>query len=190
MAKTNLCERKILNTDFWKNTAVGCNLKRYYNFFKKKWIKTSFCNVMQKIFARGSTTICRLIQRKFNQNIMLSNGSGAKSKTDHEKVAAWLLKSHPEWYRSSNHRCSMKKAVLRNFAKFTGKHLCQSLFLKKVAILRPATFLKRDPGTGVFLWILRNFLEHLFHRTPLDDCFWCTKKLILFLVILIPTQTN
>ena len=92
---------------------------------------------MHKIFARGSTTLCRLIQRKFNQNIMLSNGSGAKSKTDHEKVAVWLLKSHPEWYRSSNHRCSMKKVVLRNFAKFTGKHLCQSLFLKKVAILRP-----------------------------------------------------
>ena len=25
-------------------------------------------------------------------------------------------------------RCSMKKVVLRNFTKFTGKHLCQSLF--------------------------------------------------------------
>ena len=25
-------------------------------------------------------------------------------------------------------RCSVKKCVLRNFAKFTGKHLCQSLF--------------------------------------------------------------
>ena len=31
-------------------------------------------------------------------------------------------------------RCSVKKAfVLRNFAKFTGKHLCQSLFFNKVA---------------------------------------------------------
>ena len=29
-----------------------------------------------------------------------------------------------------------KKGVLRNFAKFTGKHLCQSLFLNKVAVLR------------------------------------------------------
>ena len=26
-----------------------------------------------------------------------------------------------------------KKGALRNFAKFTGKHLCQSLFFKKVA---------------------------------------------------------
>ena len=50
-------------------------------------------------------------------------------------------------------RCSVKKGVLRNFAKFTGKHLCQSLFFNKVAglSLMPATLLKRDPGTGVFL---------------------------------------
>ena len=33
-------------------------------------------------------------------------------------------------------RCSVKKGVLRNFAKFTGKHLCQSLFFNKVAGLR------------------------------------------------------
>ena len=43
-----------------------------------------------------------------------------------------------------------KKAVLKNFAIFTGKHLCWSLFFnffKKV--------LKRDSNTDVFL--LRNF---------------------------------
>ena len=44
--------------------------------------------------------------------------------------------------RSSHQRCSMKKGVLRNFAKFTGKYLCQSLFFNKVAGLRPATLLK------------------------------------------------
>ena len=36
-----------------------------------------------------------------------------------------------------------RKGVLRNFAKFTGKHLWQSLFFNKVAALKP--------GTGVFL---------------------------------------
>ena len=43
-----------------------------------------------------------------------------------------------------------KKGVLRNFTKFTGKHLCQSLFFNKVAVLRPAALLKRDSGAGVF----------------------------------------
>ena len=29
-------------------------------------------------------------------------------------------------------RCSVKKVVLKNFADFTGKHLCWSLFLIKL----------------------------------------------------------
>ena len=33
---------------------------------------------------------------------------------------------------SSHRRCSLKKGVLRNFAKFTGKHPCQRIFLNKV----------------------------------------------------------
>ena len=39
--------------------------------------------------------------------------------------------------RSSHQRCSVKKVVLRNFAKFTGKHLRQSLFFNKVANKMP-----------------------------------------------------
>ena len=38
---------------------------------------------------------------------------------------------------------TIKKGVLGNFAKFAGKHLCQSLFLNKVAGLRLATLLKK-----------------------------------------------
>ena len=34
--------------------------------------------------------------------------------------------------RRSHHRRSIKIDVLKNFVKFTGKHLCQSLFLIKV----------------------------------------------------------
>ena len=45
--------------------------------------------------------------------------------------------------RSSHRRCSARKGVLRNFAKFKGKHLCQSLYFNKVANLRPATLLKQ-----------------------------------------------
>ena len=36
--------------------------------------------------------------------------------------------------RSSYQRCSVLKGVLRNFTKFTGKHLRQSLFFNKVAV--------------------------------------------------------
>ena len=34
-------------------------------------------------------------------------------------------------YRSSHRRCSLRKGVFRNFAKFTGKQLCQILFFDK-----------------------------------------------------------
>ena len=51
--------------------------------------------------------------------------------------------------RSSHQRCTLKSDVLKNFAKFRGKHLSQSLFFHKVAALRPATLLKRDSGTDV-----------------------------------------
>ena len=43
-------------------------------------------------------------------------------------------------YRSSHQRCSVRKGVLRNFAKFTRKHLCQSLYFNKVATLRPEAY--------------------------------------------------
>ena len=39
---------------------------------------------------------------------------------------------HDALIRRSHQRCSEKKGVLRNFVKFTGNHLCQSLFLIKL----------------------------------------------------------
>ena len=57
--------------------------------------------------------------------------------------------------RSSSQEVFCKQCVLRNFAKFTGKHLHQSLFFNKVAGLRNQR--TRDSDTGVFLSILRKF---------------------------------
>ena len=46
--------------------------------------------------------------------------------------------------RSSRPEVFCKKGVLRKFAKFLGKHLCQSLFFfDKVPGLRPATLFKK-----------------------------------------------
>ena len=56
----------------------------------------------------------------------------------------------------------LKKGVLRNFTKFTGKHLCQSLFLNKFAVLKPAHFIKKETIAQVFS---SEFCE------PLDNCF-------------------
>ena len=46
-----------------------------------------------------------------------------------------IKSSHPELF--------CKKLVLKNFAKFTGKHLRWSLFFKKFSALQPATLIKK-----------------------------------------------
>ena len=73
------------------------------------------------------------------------------------------------WHRSSRPEMFCKKGVLRNFAKFTGKHLCQSLFSNKVAGPRPAILLKRR----LLHWCFPvNFTEFL--RTPfyIEHLWW------------------
>ena len=62
--------------------------------------------------------------------------------------------------RSSQQRCC-KKGVLKNFAKFTRKQLCQSLFSNKVAGLRPSTLLKKRLWHRCFPVNFEKFL-----RTP------------------------
>ena len=46
-------------------------------------------------------------------------------------------------YRSCRLEVFCRKGVFRNFEKFTGKHLCQSLLFNKVAGLRTVTLLKK-----------------------------------------------
>ena len=52
------------------------------------------------------------------------------------------------------------------------EHICARV---SILIKLPASglqlYLKRDPGTGVFLWILRDFWEHLSYKTLAGDCF-------------------
>ena len=51
-------------------------------------------------------------------------------------------------HRSSRPKVFCKKGVLKNFTKFTGKHLCQSLFFNKVA--GPCNFIKKETLAQVF----------------------------------------
>ena len=64
-------------------------------------------------------------------------------------------------------RCSMKKGVLRNFAKFLGKHLCPSLFFNKVVGLRSATLLKKRLWHRCFPMNFAKFLRKPFLQTTL-----------------------
>ena len=82
----------------------------------------------------------------------------------------WVLNTphYFEMSRSSSSQMFFKIGILNNFTIFTGKHLYWSLFLLKLQALRPTTLFKRDSNTGVFLWILRNFVEWLFLYNTFD----------------------
>ena len=51
------------------------------------------------------------------------------------------------YQQKQSSRGVLEKGVLRNFVKFTGKHLCQSLFFNKVAGLN---FIKKETLEQVF----------------------------------------
>ena len=46
----------------------------------------------------------------------------------------------------------IRQHVLKDFAIFTGKQLCWSLFLITLPALKSAALLERDSITGIFLW--------------------------------------
>ena len=78
-----------------------------------------------------------------------------------------------------------EKGVVRNFAKFTGKHLCQAFFLNKVAGLRPqlATLLKESLCHTYFPVNFAKFL-----RTPFltEYLWWLLLKMVNGCSFLLP----
>ena len=70
---------------------------------------------------------------------------------------AFLRSSRPDVFHK-------KGGVLRNFAKFTRKHLCQRLFFNKTAHHRPATLFKKSLWHRCFPVNFANFLRITFFR--------------------------
>ena len=77
--------------------------------------------------------------------------------------------------RNSHQSCSLRKGVLRNFVKFTGKHPCRGLFFNKVV---EKEFAKKETLAHVFSCefceISKNtfFAEHLWAAAsalPISD---------------------
>ena len=76
----------------------------------------------------------------------------------------------------------LQKRCSQNFPKFPGKHLCQSVFFKKVADLRPATLFKKRLWHRCFpvnfakflkIPIFKEHLRWLLLNLVTKSCFWC-----------------
>ena len=75
------------------------------------------------------------------------------------------------FFRSGHQTCSMKKGVLRNFTKFTGKHLCRTLFFKPKA----CNFIKKETPAQMFSC---EFCE-IFRNTFFTEHLWKTASIFL-----------
>ena len=95
------------------------------------------------------------------------------------------------YFRSSHLRCSLKKGVSRNFAKFAGKHLCQGFFFNNVAgQARPATLLIKSLWYRCFPVNFAKVVRAPFYRTPPDDyfCYFHIKQHILLITYIMHTR--
>ena len=79
--------------------------------------------------------------------------------------------------RSSHRRCSIKNGVLKNFAKLTGKHLCQSLVFNKVAD-SACNFIKKETLVQVFSCEFCKIFKNTFYTEHL----WTTASALLKLL--------
>ena len=90
--------------------------------------------------------------------------------------------------RSSQRRCSVRKGALGNFGKFTGKQLCQSLFLIKLQayfikisrlIYCRLNFIKKETLTQVFSCKFSEISKKIFFTEHL----WTTASVNKFLLL-------
>ena len=114
------------------------------NFFS--WIMKVSAILKKDLFASVPITIYHLhvldIRSRQDESSYSSAGMGKSCKL-----------------RSSHWRCSVKISVLKNFEKFTDKHLFRNFLFNKIATLRPATLLKKTLQHSCFPVNFAEFLK-------------------------------
>ena len=106
------------------------------------------------------------------------NRSTARFSRNHPKLCFWLgrkCRQTPsreqllhQTDKNSHRRCSMKKAVLKNLAIFTGKYLCWNPFLVKAC-----NFIKKRLQSRYFPIYIAKFLKvgiHLYNSAYNSSC--------------------
>ena len=74
------------------------SIKRYYNFFKRKWIKKSFCNVTQKNFDKGKYGPLQVDTKKLQAKYNTIKREWWEIKDRERKGSGLAPKGNPEWY--------------------------------------------------------------------------------------------
>ena len=106
---------------------------------------------------------------------MWDNYSGKELSSEQVPGITWFSNLLGKYVQKQPSEVFCKKGVLRNFTRFTGKHLFQSLFFNNVAGPRSPTLLKKRPWHR--------------YRTPPRDCL-CTLFIHYILSVFITDVTT
>ena len=133
---------------------------KYFPVFTGKHL----CWPLQAFFYRTPTVAAYRFSR---QQILFSAESGIYCWQSHlflprTPVETWVKR------QKQPPKLLCKKDVFRNFASFTGRQLCWSLFLIELQTFRPAALLEIDSNTDVFLCDLQDHLIWSL-RTPASE---------------------
>ena len=101
---------------------------------------------------------------KKRKNILMVNHFGSLKKT-YDLSNHWLTRILYETSEPVTQKCSVKK-VFFEISQNSQENTCA-----RVSFLINLQASAADSGTDVFLWILRNFKEHLFLRNTSAGCF-------------------
>ena len=133
-----------------KNICNECNENDYKTFWTHFYIIFStpsnppYYSHLSYYSGLESTPFVYNAASKLNWAVKTKKNSSCYQLTN-ETVNCEIANKTLQWFqneRISHWRCSIKKVVLKNFAIFTGKQQCWSLFLNKNASLQYWNFIR------------------------------------------------
>ena len=141
--KLHIFEIVILNAT-WKDCKSRKNLyTKYFTYTNKFYVhEIAAVNLSKIYFLKNAKRTCKPNNRDINRDWIIFNVEELMLFCCTQMLPFIKTKRNQKWEIprlpniSSHRRCSVKKGVLKYFAKFTGKHLCQSFFFNNVAGLR------------------------------------------------------
>ena len=146
-------ERKSFETWYYTVTckmlcASFSSKSKAINVFPKHILKSK---ARDQSFQTTKKLFCHVIVRNYLCNVswnFLIKIESTRRREIKEQAPQLTLLYHGRTGRSSHWRCYIRKLFLK-ILQYPRKHLCWGLFLKKT--FKPATLIKRDPNTSVFL---------------------------------------
>ena len=136
------------------------------------FIKDMWRSFFEKTGAKGFWFIDVLHCSKcISFKFLISNLNEVKTNSTFRLYLRYMLRFFVDSVEAVAQRCFVKKV----FLEISQNSEESTRAWKRKTQENTYNFIRKDFGTGVFLWVLRNFLERLFLQNTSGGCFWQRK---------------